>query len=56
MSARGMPHARLYVHVGPGSAHHLFCGLSGPILVVSRLGGPAAALGILAASDSGATH
>src|SRR5262245_35835123 len=46
MSARGMPHARLDVHVGPGSTHHLFCGLSGPILFVSWLGRPVHSLAV----------
>lgn len=39
MSARGTTHARLDVHVGPGSAHTLFRGLPGPILIVCRVGG-----------------
>jgi len=30
ISARGIPHARLDVHVGPGGAHTLFRGLPGP--------------------------
>ena len=45
MSARGIPHARLDVHVGPGSAHTLFRGLPGPILIVRRVGGAAPLLG-----------
>jgi hypothetical protein len=39
LSARGTTHARLDVHVGPGSAHTLFRGLPGPILIVCRVGG-----------------
>jgi hypothetical protein len=39
LSARGTTHARLDVHVGPGGARTLFCGLSGPILIVRRVGG-----------------
>src|SRR5262245_4472046 len=45
MSARGMPHARLDVHVGPGSTHYLFCGVSGAIFFVSWLGRPVRSLG-----------
>src|SRR5262245_52107073 len=45
MSARGMPHARLDVHVGPGSARPLFCRLPVPILFFPRLGWPAPTLG-----------
>jgi hypothetical protein len=40
VSAWGKSYARPDVHVGPGSAHHLFCGLPGPILRICQLGEP----------------
>ena len=49
----GLPHARLDVHVGPGSAHCLFRGLPGPILIVRRVGGTVTSLDPTAPTAAG---